>query len=296
MIDFESYAKYLTYSDTDCLWSCYATTVGCDRTAASHNYPPHPEYHPSNYNVGANKSRVLKDYALVYVLRGHGYLSMNGCKYKISEGSAFILFPNMPHFYAPDTGTGWDEYWIGFNGIEIQRLHKEGFINENSPVYSLGNKQELVSKFLDIIDLAKAENPLYQLQIGSSILSIIAGVLSISKKKELPGKSELLIEKAKTLFHENIQNQITIEEIAEELGQNPSVFGKTFKNYTGLTPYQYFLHMRINLAKQLLTKPEKTVKEVAYELHFRDQYHFSKLFKSKCGISPSQWKESPIET
>lgn len=47
-------------------------------------------------------------------------------------------------------------------------------------------------------------------------------------------------------------------------------------------------HLKINLSKELLQKPDLTVKEVAYQLDFRDPFHFSKLFKSKTGVSPSQ--------
>jgi AraC-like DNA-binding protein len=57
-----------------------------------------------------------------------------------------------------------------------------------------------------------------------------------------------------------------------------------------MTPYQYFIHIKIQKAKSLLTQKDASVKEVAYKLGFDDQFYFSRLFKNKTGFSPSELK------
>ena len=64
-----------------------------------------------------------------------------------------------------------------------------------------------------------------------------------------------------------------------------------FRRYTGLTPYQYFLQLRIHRAKELLSDPDVQVKEVAARLRFDNQYYFARLFKKKTGVTPSAWRE-----
>ncbi len=58
---------------------------------------------------------------------------------------------------------------------------------------------------------------------------------------------------------------------------------------SGVSPYQYFLHLKINRAKDLIAEGEYSIKEIAYMLSFENQYYFSRLFKSKTGVPPSQW-------
>ena len=292
MMEFNSFARYLTFSERDTLWSCYGTTVGCDRSDPDGTYPPHPENHPQNYYFNKKRGRILQEFALVYIVRGKGKLIVREQEFKLQSGSAFFLFPGVPHWYAPDIETGWDEYWIGFKGHEAERLCNEGFFSPEKPLFQVGIQQNLITLFKEIIELVKSEAPAYQLNIGSTILKLISTIISLEQKSIQPGESDLLIEKAKALFTENIQNNITIEEVAAELGLNPSSFGKIFKNYTGLTPYQYFLHMRVNRAKELLETSDCSIKELAFKLHFNDQYHFSKLFKQKTGLSPTQWLKS----
>ena len=60
--------------------------------------------------------------------------------------------------------------------------------------------------------------------------------------------------------------------------------------YTGLTPYQYFLQLRIHRAKELLQDPRLSVKEVSARMMFENQYYFSRLFRKKTGLSPTQWR------
>ena len=64
---------------------------------------------------------------------------------------------------------------------------------------------------------------------------------------------------------------------------------EVFKAYTGMTPYQYCIHAKINRAKEILSSGESSVKEIAWRVGFDDQYYFSRLFKKKTGSSPSQW-------
>jgi AraC-like DNA-binding protein len=59
-----------------------------------------------------------------------------------------------------------------------------------------------------------------------------------------------------------------------------------------MTPYQYALHAKINRAKQILAMGQWTVKEIASQVGFEDPYYFSRLFKKKTGLSPSQYAEA----
>ena len=58
-----------------------------------------------------------------------------------------------------------------------------------------------------------------------------------------------------------------------------------------MTPYQYYIHIKIHKAESLLGQEGIPVKEAAFRMGFEDQYYFSRLFKNKTGVSPSDWKK-----
>jgi len=91
---------------------------------------------------------------------------------------------------------------------------------------------------------------------------------------------------------ENYRNEINFNRIAQMFNFNSSYLSKIFTKYVGENPSKYLISLRINEAKQLLiNNSELTVKIIGEAVGFPDQYHFSHVFKSVCGKSPSEFRE-----
>ncbi|MGO9308370.1 MAG: helix-turn-helix domain-containing protein [Spirochaetia bacterium] len=101
--------------------------------------------------------------------------------------------------------------------------------------------------------------------------------------------SEQLAEKAKFFMEENIYREVDLGGFGDMLGVSTSQLNSVFKSYTAMTPYQYFISIKIRKAKELLESGDWSIKEVAFRLGFDDQYYFSRLFRKKTGIAPSRW-------
>jgi len=69
-----------------------------------------------------------------------------------------------------------------------------------------------------------------------------------------------------------------------------SKFRQAFKKSTGLSPNQYYLNIRLNKAKELLTSTSLNINEIAYHTGFESIFYFSKLFKKKNGVSPKDYR------
>jgi len=90
---------------------------------------------------------------------------------------------------------------------------------------------------------------------------------------------------------ENINEGISIDDIAYEIGYNSSYIIRSFKKKYGLSPHAYIMNKKINCAENLLSKnTEQSVSDIAYEFGFCDQSHFIKNFKRVFGISPNTYK------
>jgi len=82
-----------------------------------------------------------------------------------------------------------------------------------------------------------------------------------------------------------------IEQIANELSVSQRYLSDTLKKETGKTTTEHLQLQLIDVAKNMLLQPNKSISEVAYELGFEYPPYFSRVFKKKEGISPTEYRE-----
>jgi AraC-like DNA-binding protein len=285
-----NYYKYLPVSEADESWGLSVLNTGCTKIEAGSTYPytTHPEHHYFNYEKG----RVLHEFQVIYITKGGGiFESKSSGKQTISEGSILFLFPNDRHRYKPDKKTGWDEYWVGFNGNIVNNLLSKKFFTPANPVIPVGYQEPLLNLFQEIIDKTKEEKAGYQPLIAGAVLHLLGCIYSLSQQEKFSGQDiDTIVNKARLLFRSNIDKHISPEDVAQELQISYSRFRKIFKEYTGLAPGQFQIQLKIHKAKELLTNTNKPVKEIAFELNFESNFYFSKLFKEKVGLTPGEFR------
>ena len=92
----------------------------------------------------------------------------------------------------------------------------------------------------------------------------------------------------------NITVQLSGEQIANAVGISPSSLHKRFKAETGMSLGAYQDDLIFNRAKQLLAQRQLSIKEVSQQLGFCDQYYFSRRFKAKTGVTPSNYRKNHL--
>ena len=287
MVDAD-FSRYLTHSAEDENWQMVCTDAGRNVIAPGTSYPPHVEMHPANFR-SVCVGRRINEYQMVYIPVGHGTLEMEGRDYAIEAGSLFFLFPEIGHAYQPDPATGWTEFWVGFRGPQIDALLANDIISPSKPLYQLGHQTRLISGFQAIFELVKEQSPLYQFRVCAEVMRLLADTLSLERLSAQPTRSHKIVEQAKGFIEDNISRVFDLEQLGTEMRLSLPQLSEMFKAYTGMTPYQYCIHAKINRAKEILASGESSVKAIALQLGFDDPYYFSRLFKKKTGVSPSHW-------
>jgi AraC-like DNA-binding protein len=280
--------RYLTYSKEDEKWQLVCTDAGHTEVPPRTVYPPHKDGHPQLFKSVA-VGRTLTEYQLIYITSGRGVFESGHRMHPVFPGSIMVVFPGVRHFYKPEYEIGWTEHWVGFKGPLADTLSQEGFLSPEKPIHDVGLKDSILSIYAKIFELVESQQPLYQVRASSHVLTLIAEILAHERKAAQHSHSELLVEKAKFLMEENIFGDLNVNRMGESVGVSVSHLNSVFKSYTGMTPYQYFISIKIRRAKELLENRDLTIKEVAFRLGFGDQYYFSRLFKNKTGVSPSRW-------
>jgi AraC-like DNA-binding protein len=280
------FSKYLTYSDSDMKLPVYCCDVGYTEIPPEADYPPCPQEHPQKYRQ--TKGRILNEYQIVFITKGNGTFKNRQEQYPVKPGTVFILFPGEWHWYSPDIETGWHEYWVGFKGDLPDGLIRNGFLKIDQPIHNMGYSDSLINIYMEIFDLARTESPGYQMRIGALVYLMFVEING-GMQKERPTDNEKIIQRVKFIFNENLYKELNMTSLSADIGVSYKLFKQLFMEYTGLSPYQYFLHLKINKAKELLQSGQHSVKDVAYTLAFTNQYYFSRLFKKKTGSVPSHW-------
>jgi AraC family transcriptional regulator len=92
------------------------------------------------------------------------------------------------------------------------------------------------------------------------------------------------------LAHTKIENELSIEEMAECVGLSASHFSQMFRQSTGETPHQFLLRLRVDRAKEMLRSVDIRVLDVAVACGFKTQQHFARVFRRNCGSSPTEYR------
>lgn len=87
-----------------------------------------------------------------------------------------------------------------------------------------------------------------------------------------------------------LAERLDLKAWAAELGMSTSEFARRFRQTTGLAPYTWFLNWRIDRAKQILIKGNVPVVEIALDVGFCSQSHFTEAFRRRTGFSPGRWR------
>ncbi len=106
------------------------------------------------------------------------------------------------------------------------------------------------------------------------------------------GLSGNKLRRATEFINANLSDDVTLAEIAENVELSPYHFSRAFKRTTGLTPQQYLMQRRMELAKQLLTKIELPIIEISAQVGFKNQSHFTTFFRRLTAMTPKAWREA----
>jgi AraC-like DNA-binding protein len=288
--EFDCFFSYLPASEEDRKLGMVCTTAGECESLPYTAYPPNKKAHPVVFRNVA-EGRILPEFQMVYISSGEGVFSAEDKTYPVKSGSMLLLLPGMKHFYKPLYETGWHEYWVGFTGSFFTDLVKKGLLSKEHIFFDLGLHDYVLSIFTQIFDEVRAQHPLYQIKTCSLVFTLLAELLTSERRRQYPNYAQQIVEQAKYLMEANINTEIDLQEVARLIGISTSRLNDIFKAHTSMTPYQYYIQIKIHRACRLLEQPNMTIKEAAITLGFDDQYYFSRLFKQKTGIPPSQWKQ-----
>lgn len=116
-------------------------------------------------------------------------------------------------------------------------------------------------------------------------------VLAITHNREKRLRlNDVTLKLATAFMDANFNNNITIETVADHVQRSTSFLSRIFKEATGTTINDYLIHLRIRRACELLRQPKITLEDICREIGYSNVSYFNKLFKSRTGHTPGQYR------
>lgn len=143
--------------------------------------------------------------------------------------------------------------------------------------------------FNDIIQAFESSVP-SALTVKTEVYRLLSYICKekVQKHQKRFGAISLGIE----LIEANPLSEISIEEIAEACNVSSCYFRRLFKEYSGKSPSEYRMELRLNMAKKMLEGGESTLEYIAEALNFESTSYFCRIFKKKFGITAGQYREN----
>ncbi len=245
---------------------------------------------------------------LVYIDSGNAIVVDNGNKLTLKQGEAFLHRPNSIHNIYTDNEfansaivtfdcdnpllNNLTEKILTFKEFEKSLLNK--IVNEAKLSYSDKLNDLYLTK------MSKRQNPPFA---GEQIIRNCIELLLVSLIRQqddtpkLPDISSIntvsdkIVESILSIMYEKLEQSanINLEDISFTLGYSKSHIKTQFKKKMGVSILQYYIGLKIEKAKKLLSQQKFTISEIADTLGFSSVYYFSRQFKLYTNMSPTKY-------
>ena len=258
--------------------------------------------------TGTRKSAEDEEYhshdivEMAFVMSGTGRYRADGEVFPIREGDLLIFNPGVKHqaLYCPDAEVHATEFFVGFSDVQFQGIPANTMPLPDGAIL-LHTTGELRRKLYRIITSMQEEKAVYRqgryFMMKAYLMQMILLVIREQCEPVEPSKGrafesvskKYVVEQIISYFEEHYSEKISLDQIAENMYLSPFYISKIFKSETGATPIRHLIDIRLENAMELLENGwQGSIQEVAAKVGYDDAYHFSKLFKKRYGISPSQ--------
>lgn len=240
------------------------------------------------------RPRGRLDFQLLYIASGKAHFHINGKDEIVTAGHMVLYRPKEPQKYEYYGDEQTEVYWVHFTGSDVTNiLHSYGLTKEKK-IFYCGSGLEYQNHFRSMIQelqLCKDDYPeMLELQLRQIFIKLHRYFNTFSKADNSHIAEE--IDHATLYFAEHYNKNICIEDYAKEHHMSTSWFIRNFKQYTGVTPMQYIVSIRIYNAEALLQNDHYNITEISNIIGYDNPLYFSRLFKKVKGLSPSEYRKN----
>lgn len=231
------------------------------------------------------------DCLLLYCTGGAGWLDTSAGRENIAAGSLVLLPPGVAHRYAADARDPWTLWWAHFTGEALPDLLSHLGLGERR-VARIGLHASAISDFRALLEVQQTGFALDAYLHAAARLRALLTFFAMQVPRA--GESRAAspdIERVTAWMREHVERPVELAALVRETSDlSVFHFARRFRAATGMSPIQYFIHLRMEHACRLLDLSDAPVHAVARRLGYEDPYYFSRLFRKVIGVAPSDYR------
>ncbi len=248
-------------------------------------------YGPSPHDSNWQEEMSKPFYDIWIIESGEVDVTLHDKTHHLQAGDMMFLYPR--HLYkAHGNGKYCKFYYAQFNCFVGTHMH---------PLETLSlcdiYKSELLAKdnerFIYELKQHTLGNPMSAFALRGVIMQLISRAYHLKascgevSSMEVNDEKKLKFSKILGYINNNLENTISVSELAEKMFLSEKYFISYFKNIMGITPHQFIMQQRLKKAYHYINDETYTISEIARRLGYSDSYSFSKAYKKYFGFPPS---------
>ncbi len=233
----------------------------------------------------------MVDFQLIYLFAGQGsyYNNAQGRWEPFNAGEFIVFSPNMPQFYRYNACSGVEAFWVHFSCNGAKSLLEELHLQPGESYQTVQFSPKLFEKIIKTALIGGRHAPVQAAGYLAALLAQFSAVVQTGNfvLEEDYQKIQPAIEHLKLYSNAQVNNR----QLANLCHLSQSRFCHLFKTVVGVSPAQYRLSLKMQLACRLLEKTDYSIRTIAESTGYQDPLYFSKAFKEKNGLSPKQFRQ-----
>lgn len=232
------------------------------------------------------KRQNFNCYLLIYVVDGCCFVQTSSGNVKMTPGNFAVIDCYKPHIYGAYEKS--EILWMHFNSKQAKKYFEISTKGDNKVIH-LQDSQLLYRKFYSLYKDFSYNSFSFELNANEIITSILTQFALANDNAQVSSKS--LIDVVIKHILNNLSSTLSIQELASLINFSEFHFLRVFKKETGMTPHQFIIKSRIDLAKFFLKSSSQSIEGIALSCGFSSESSFSTCFKKCTHVSPSLFRD-----
>lgn len=229
-------------------------------------------------------------YVLHFIVDGKGYFQSDEIeKTELSAGDAFVVYKNSTSLYYSNKTQPLHYFWIGFDEDESENILSYIGFSKKFPVLSFNNATKIADSFSILFEDYKSTDNFRFLSSFYELMHTLK-INNTTLQENTPNENDIFF-KAIEYMKINLDKNLKVKDLANYLYIDRSYFSKIFKEKYKVSPYQYYMQLKISKAEFLVKTTCYSLSEISNMLGFTNNFMFSKTFKQYYGVVPSSLRK-----
>jgi len=225
-------------------------------------------------------------FLLLYVRRGTGYyLDRDNRRVALPQNTFALIDCYRPHAYG--AAEPLEMYWIHFDGPTARALC-EAIIGGGSFVPR--NLNRCRDTLVELCEQTARRGPVDWAVANRMLVDILTEFLLAGSRDMSIGSA--MIDDIRSYMLDNLDRNLTLESLSKRANLSPYHFARTFKRHVGISPHDFLIDARINLAAFYLKSTDEPIKNIARACGFSNASAFCTTFRNRMGLTPSRYRLS----